>query len=123
MHETVRKALIEVARQRTKQTITYQELSDKCKLGLNMRDNPSDRTKIGIILGEISKFEHNNKRPFLSSIVIRLIDGEEGEGFYKLAEKLGYGPIKKLKEDCFEEIQIGKCIEFWSNEENYKKFS
>jgi hypothetical protein len=119
MNTTVRTYLIELARKRTNQTVTYQKLSDDCNLGLHMHENPYDRVVIGNLLGEISEYEHNHGRPLLSSLVIRLNDGEEGEGFYKLAERLGYGKVKKLKDNLFEHEQIAECIEFWTNSKNY----
>ena len=120
MNTEIRKYLIELARKRTNQTVAYQKLSDDCKLGLDMRGNPSDRKKIGNMLAEISINEFDRKRPLLSSLVLRANDGEEGEGFYKLAEQLGFGTFKNLKKDgIFEFSQIKECIEFWSNDKNY----
>lgn len=122
MDKTVRSFLIELARNKLNPTITYQKLSEACKLNLNMQDNPHDRVIIGSILGEISEYEHENRRPLLSALVIRISDGEEGEGFYKLAERLGYGNVKKLKNDLFEYKQINFSIDFWNDETNYLKF-
>ena len=122
MNLEIRDFLIEISRDSRNPTITYQKLSDCCNLGLNMRDHPHDRLKIGELLGEISEFEHNNERPLLSALVIRVSDGEEGDGFYKLAEKLGYGKFKKLKSDLFEFEQIRECVDFWTNERNYKLY-
>ncbi|WP_295221319.1 hypothetical protein [uncultured Chryseobacterium sp.] len=122
MNTTVRTFLIELARNKLDPTITYQKLSDACNLKLNMQENPYDRIIIGSILGEISEYEHDNKRPLLSALVIRLSDGEEGEGFYKLAERLGYGKVKKLKNDLFEYKQINLSIDYWNDETNYLKF-
>ncbi|MET3535854.1 hypothetical protein [Chryseobacterium limigenitum] len=122
MDNRVRRFLIELARNKLNPTITYQKLSDACKLNLNMQDNPHDRIIIGNILGEISEYEHENKRPLLSALVIRLSDGEEGEGFYRLAERLVYGNVKKLKSDFFEYKQINLSVDYWNNETNYLKF-
>lgn len=122
MNIKVRSYLIELARNKLDPTVTYQKLSDVCKLNLNMRENPDDRVIIGTLLGEISEHEHINERPLLSSLVIRLSDGEEGEGFYKLAEKLGYGSVKKLKNNLFEHEQIKLCVDFWNNDKKYLKF-
>ncbi len=97
MNTRVREYLIEVARKRTDQIVTYQKLCDDCDLKLNMSKNPDDRTIIGKILDEISTYEYENDRPLLSSLVLRLSDKDEGEGFYKLCQKLGYGEVKKLK--------------------------
>ena len=61
MNRIVRKTLIDLARKRGEQTITYQELSDVCQLGLVMRDSEFARAEIGRILGEISAHEHFNE--------------------------------------------------------------
>ncbi len=123
INKKVRNYLIELSRKKFKQTVTYQKLSDDCKLDLNMQENPSDRTYIGEILGLISTFEHENNRPLLSALVIRASDDYEGDGFYKLAEQLGFGNWKRLKkEGIFEAVQIKKCINFWENEQNHKKY-
>lgn len=120
MNTRVREYLIDKARLRTNQTVTYQRLSDDCGLGLNMQDNPSDRGTIGGILGDISIHEDNNGRPLLSALVIRSGDSYEGDGFYKLAESLGYGNWQSLKrEGVFEVQQINECIKFWSINSNY----
>lgn len=122
MNTTVRNFLIELARNKANPTITYQVLSDKCGLKLNMRDNPHDRKILGQILGEISEYEHINDRPLLSALVIRAGDNYEGDGFYKLAEELGYGNWQKLKQEGeFEIKQMNECIDFWSNDEKYLK--
>ena len=124
MNSKVRNYLIELSRKRTNQTVTYQKLSDDCSLGLDMRNNPNDRKILGKILGDISTYEHqNNKRPLLSALVIRSGDNYEGDGFYKLAEELGFGNWQKLKkEGLFEVLQIKKCIEFWSDDKNYQEY-
>lgn len=123
MNKRVRNYLIELSRQRSDQTVTYQKLSDDCNLGLNMHENPSDRAYIGEILGTISKYEHANGRPLLSALVLRAGDNFEGNGFYKLAEELGFGDWKQLKnEGIFEVLQIKECIRFWSDKDNYKEF-
>lgn len=120
MNTTVREYLINVARRRTDQTVTYQKLCDDCGLKLDMYGSPYDRKIIGNILGDISVFEYNNGRPLLSALVVRLNDGEEGYGFYRLCEELGLGNARNLKENYFEYTQIRECIDFWTNDEKYK---
>lgn len=121
MNEKVRTHLIEIAR--NGKTITYQELSDQCKLGLIMRDSEFARAEIGRILGEISVFEHNNGRPLISSLVISKGDSYQGDGFYKLCEELGYGSWRKLKLDISFEIgQMNACFDFWKDNVNYSKY-
>ena len=122
MNERVRTYLIDLARQRTDQTINYQRLSDNCNLGLDM-SNITDRNTMATILDEISTFEYNNDRPLLSALVIRLDDTREGDGFYKMADRLGYGSWQQLKrENIFEAHQIGVCLDFWSDNNNYQQY-
>jgi hypothetical protein len=122
MNERVRTFLIDLARQRTNQTISYQRLSDNCNLRLDM-SNIADRNTLATILDDISTFEHVNHRPLLSALVIRLDDEREGDGFYKMADRLGYGSWQKLKrENIFEAEQIRDCTQFWSIDENYQLY-
>lgn len=117
MNEIVRNKLIEVARKRSDNTISYQELSDSCGLGLVMRDSEFARAEIGRILGEISRFEHEAGRPLLSSLVVSKGISYQGDGFYKLCEELGFGPWKKLRDDiAFEMGQMNAAMEFWSDD-------
>lgn len=121
MNKTVRKYLIECARK--KRTCFYQQLSDDCKLGLVMHESEYARAEIGRILGDISRYEHEQGRPLLSSLVISKGDSYQGDGFYKMAEELGFGNWKKLKADISFEIgQMNECYEFWGREENYAKW-
>lgn len=120
MNNDVRRKLIELAR--IDKTITYQELSDVCQLGLRMSESPYDRAEIGTILGEISTFEHKNNRPMLSSLVLTKGSNYEGDGFYKLAEELGFGPWRRLRADLFEIEQMKKCFDFWQAQENYTMY-
>ena len=88
-----------------------------------MHDNPSDRKVIGSILGDISTYEHDQKRPLFSSMVLRAGDSYEGDGFYKLAERLGFGNWQRLKrEGVFEVQQFSECIKFWSDDKNFTRY-
>jgi len=121
MNTRVRTYLIELARNRVNQTVNYQKLSDDCNLGLIMSEGQHVRNEIGRILGEISEYEHLHKRPLLSALVLRLNDGEEGDGFYKLGEKLGFGNWKNLKNNLFEFEQIAECVDKWSDDDFYRE--
>jgi hypothetical protein len=61
MNNKVRTYLIDLASK--EKIITYQKLSDDCRLGLDMQASQYDRSEIGKILDEISIFEHNLARP------------------------------------------------------------
>ena len=87
-----------------------------------MQASQFDRAEIGRILGEISTFEHDNGRPLISTIVVTKGSMYEGDGFYKLAQVLGFGPWRTLRDSDFDGEQIGRCFEFWQNKENYNTF-
>jgi hypothetical protein len=124
MNDTIRRKLIDVARAKGEQTITYQELSDQCNLGLIMRDSEFARAEIGRILGEVSAFEEKHERPLLSALVLSKGSSYEGDGFFKLCEELGYGPWRKLQKDItFPIVQMKRCYEFWKNEGRFKQHS
>jgi len=120
----VRGYLIDFVRSHSKDNpyTFYQRLCDKCSLNLNMYNNPADRGRIGIILGNISIFEYKNNRPLISSVVVSQ-NYEQGDGFYKLCEELGFGNWKKIKEDRADFEMTRECYDFWHKEENFIKFS
>jgi hypothetical protein len=120
MNYQVREKLIDLAAKQ--QTITYQKLSDIYNIGLDMQASEYDRAEIGRILGEISVYEHNNRRPLLSAIVLTKGSQYEGDGFYKMAQNLGFGPWKSLKENAFDVMEIKRCFEFWSNNNNIESY-
>lgn len=114
--ETVRNILINIASR--KQTIGYSDLCKTSNLKLDM-SNPADRGEIGKILGHISRYEYENKRPLLSSVVVSK-NMEQGDGFFKLAENLGFGNWKKLKnEKIFEYDMMNETHDFWSKQNTF----
>lgn len=107
----VRDILISVASKRS--IIRYSELCQKASLRLDMAI-PAHRGEIGHILGNISAHEYDAGRPLLSSVVLS-VGGEQGDGFFKLAEELGFGEWKKLKNDgLFEVEMIKETHDYWS---------
>lgn len=122
MNAKVRTFLIELARDKRKGYIHYQELSEVCGLGFDM-SIPHHRLEIGAVLGDISVYEHNHKRPLLSALVLTT-SFAEGDGFFKLCEELDYGGSwKKLKEDPgFVSLRMNECYEFWQNDRKYLKY-
>ena len=57
-------------------------------IGLSM-DSPADRNILSNILDKISTNEHENGKPFLSSVVILKDKNIPGCGFFKMAQKVG----------------------------------
>jgi hypothetical protein len=77
--------LITVA-QRPEGTIAYSDAG--ALIGLDM-ENPADRNEIAELLGDISTAEVAEGRPMLSSVVIYKDGTGLGQGFFKLARRLG----------------------------------
>lgn len=121
MDRDIRKKLIELARLKT--TWTYSQLNDQLGLGLNF-DNADERAYIGELLGDISEHEHNKGRPLLSSLITHKGGKrEQGDGFYKLCERLLGTDWEDLKADkTWENKVIAECFEFWLDPNNYKNY-
>ena len=66
--------------------VSYSELEDLLKLDMR---SPDDRRKIGVWLGEISRWEVARGRPMLSSVVWHKDLSGPGRGFYNLVVELG----------------------------------
>jgi len=114
VNKKLRKKLIEVARKGKQNPsegiIFYEEIMEF--LGLD-RENPKDREKVGIILGEISDYERDNNRPLLSTIVVHKNDKMPGKGFFGYCpDEFYYNELKKRKW-YFE--QLRKVWDYWSN--------
>lgn len=84
LHPSIYETLKRVAREQ--RTTTYSEIQHLA--GLDM-ESPADRNTMREILGKISTFEHQNKRPMLTAVVIRKEDNIPGDGFFELARHLG----------------------------------
>jgi hypothetical protein len=121
MIKEIRNKLIELARLQT--TWPYSTLNEQLMLGLNFT-NSYDRDLIGEWLGQISEHEFERGRPLLSCLITHKNGHrEQGDGFYKLCERLYGKDWKSLKENKkWEKRLISDCYEFWLNPDKYKKF-
>lgn len=119
MLDSVREHLIDVAQ--AQKTITYSELVSNCQLGLDL-GLAHDRAEIGRILGDISNEEYEQGRPLLSVVAVLAETGLPSDGFYRLAEALGLGTVKRLKQDFFGEREMAKCFDFWRKPNNYNSY-
>lgn len=109
----VRQILIGVASKRNGK-ISCSKLVSEAKLPLDM-SSPYDREQLGRILGRIVEYEHEHGRPMLSSVVIS-DENVRGDGFYRIAEELGYGDWKTLKKnEVFAFDQMNKTYQFWQS--------
>lgn len=77
----------------------YSEVAPQIGLDMSIE---SDRDEIAERLGEIARYEHENGRPMLTSLVVHYgDDNNPGEGYFGIANTLGLydgsrNPIAKL---------------------------
>ena len=93
--------------------ITYGDLIKEARLNLDM-SSPYDRGLLGKILGAISDYEHSDGRPLLSSVAVSK-DKHHSDGFYKLAEELGYGKWEQLKTEYLAMTEMSKTFDYWKS--------
>jgi len=101
--------------------IFYQDLATACGLKLDM-SLELHRAQIGKILGDIGAYEYEAGRPLLSAVAVLAETKLPSDGFYRLAEQLGLGSVKRLKQDLFGETEMGRCFEFWRRPRNDSDF-
>lgn len=108
--EKVRKFLIDRVKNNSNYLITYGELNDECELGFE----PTRYTRLHKMLADVSRYEHENGRPLITSIVIRKTDKKVGDGFYSLAKELGKFKHEDNKE-AFLNRERDELVKYWKN--------
>jgi len=108
MYDELYEKLREVARQQ--KTTHYKDIAPI--LGLKMGD-PADRVRIGQILGDISKQEHDAGKPMLSAVVTHKEDERPGPGFFELAQKLGL--VGAMDSETFFIHELKRVHQYWAN--------
>lgn len=116
MNKIVYKKLKELANE--SKTIKYSELNEECGMGLDF-NLAKDRAELGEILGEISRFENDQKRPMLSAIVISKDKLGPAFGFYNLADELGMRKKGETDQQLFFR-QLNECFKVWKGLKNKK---
>lgn len=125
MNPEVRAYLIDAARQKDK-FVYYSEVVKDCGLDI---DTSTDygRRQLSEVLGQVSAFENSQQppRPLLSSLAIYKdkSKNDHGDGFYRIAEQLGKGSFKKLKDDLFAFSEAEECRKYWQQNDNFQKFA
>ena len=100
IYSHVKNKLIRTAKHR--ELISYKDIA--VMMGLPIKGDYM-RSEMGRICGEISGDEMDHGRPMLSAVVVSVMTGMPGDGFFNLARTLG-----KLKKDDKNEI------DFWEQE-------
>src|SRR5688572_29714845 len=85
MNTTVRSYLIEIARLPSRKSISDQELSTACGLGLEIKESAFAKAEMARILEEISKYEISQGRPMLGIIVDTKAGNYLHELYFKIA--------------------------------------
>ncbi|MFD1185799.1 hypothetical protein [Pontibacter rugosus] len=121
MNTRVRKKLIQVARGRA-HLMSFQNLIYEAELGLNL-ENTHEKSLLADVIDEISEKEYKEGRPLLSALVRIKGQKNQGDSFFRMCERLGYGNWKELKKDAkFVEEQREACREFWSDKNNFTSY-
>ena len=92
--------------------ITYGELAKKIRA---IRFNPR-QTAFHELLREISEAEHNAGRGMLTALVVNKGEGEPGDGFYELAEELGFDVSDAVKESLVWPSELHKVWSWWGRQ-------
>ena len=108
INELIYARLKEVAR--AEQTITYGAIAPLAQLDL---ENPGDRVRIAQILDAINRFEHSEKRPMLSAVVINADSNQPGEGFFTVAREMS---VQRHEDDLvFFVRELQRVHAYWKN--------
>jgi len=107
--DAIRQKLVEIAR--NKSLDYYSNFFSPYDLDMS---NPSHRLAASECLDMIGEEEHTAGRPMLTSLLVFKNDpSNPGEGFYRLAEKLGYAVGDKMK---FFTTQVSATYDYHSRE-------
>ena len=95
---------------RRRDLLFYSQVGPMLRLNF---ESPADRNRIGQLLGEISRHEHSEGRPMLSSIVWYKDMSSPGPGLFRLGVELG---IVRGNEDelAFAIRQMNETYALWS---------
>lgn len=109
MDQKLRQRLVEAAR--AGELVHYTELEEMLHLSF---DSPNDRRIVGEYLGEITRFEVNEGRPMLSSVVWHKDMSGPGKGFYTLAVELGLADESDAPRDVAVR-ELKRTNAYWAN--------
>jgi hypothetical protein len=119
MNVRIRARLIRLARLNRGIT-SYQNLINQEELGLNL-DNSYEKERLDEILEEIGAEEFNHGRPLLNALVKGKGNNGQGDRFFKLCERLGYGQWRDLKKDKDFLVNLRQeCRDYWMKDDNFE---
>lgn len=119
MNVRIRARLIRLARLNRGIT-SYQNLINQAELGLNL-DNSYEKERLDEILEEIGTEEFSKGRPLLNALVKVKGNNGQGDRFFKLCERLGFGPWRDLKKNQSFLVNLRQeCRNYWMNDQNFE---
>lgn len=121
MNHKVREYLIEVAREGNK-AVSYLKLIKANDLKINP-DLKSGQNQLRQLLNGISAYENQSGRPMLTALVRSKLGKDHGSGFYEIAEQLGFGDQKTLRESRWGDLEVDRVRDFWQDDRNYEQFA
>ena len=105
--QTIYEKILSLAKNRS--TAYYSDIAPLAGLDMSV---PIHRERIGSILGEISRAEHQAGRPVLSAVVISVEGNRPGQGFFRLAEERDL--YTGGDEDRFWVQELNRLFDYWS---------
>lgn len=115
----VRRYLIELARNKIRNTIDYQLLIDDCGIPCDLSLNKYIITNI---LEDILFYEFVNDRNFLTALVVSVTSKMPSSYFYDLVRKYSGDKYKDLDDKFIFLNEKEETINYWKNDYNYNKF-
>lgn len=116
---TVRRYLIELARNDIRNTIYYQHLITDCEISCDLSINKYIITNI---LEDILFYEFVNDRGFLTALVVSVKSEMPSPYFYNLVRKYSGDKYKDLEDEFIFFNVKEEVINYWKNNVNYYKF-
>jgi hypothetical protein len=104
LHDTL------VAAARRREVLFYSQVGPMLRLNF---ESPADRNRIGHLLGEVSRYEYSEGRPFLSRVVWYKDMSSPGPGLFRLGVELG--AVRGTEDElAFAIRQVNATHEFWA---------
>ena len=116
---TVRRYLIELARNEVRNTVYYQRLIDDCGIPCDLSVN---KYIITYILEDILFYEFVNDRNFLTALVVSVTSEMPSPYFYDLVRNYSGDIYKDLDDRSIFLNEKEEAINYWKDNGNYYKF-
>ena len=110
----IRRELIKCAKK--PDTITYARLADWVNVNYQFHYGPEEQ-RFHNMLGNVSTYEFDNRRPLLSVIVVTAAESRPGPGFFVLAKRLGKQE-QGVDDETFFAQETRELFDRWKNNDD-----